>query len=322
MQVEYTPGVPEGGVPFERIVFMANFLSPIAIIKKALLVMLFFTAFVSLLAAGATDKTETTVPSMRIVSLSPALTEMLFALGAGEQVVGVTTHCTYPPEVEQIDKIGGFSVRTISIELIVALTPTLVVGQRSAHETVAENLESISGDTVLFEAGGMDQVLENIIILGNLTNTQGRAQELVDDIRLRADRVTEKISTIPEADRVRVFWEIWDDPLMTAGPTTFTGDVIRRAGGINIFGDVEQEWPVVSHEEVVNRNPQVIMASHTHREKLSVELLSRRPGWSGTDAVRNKRVYLLDGDTVSRPGPRVIDALENIAAALYPDLFD
>ena len=259
--------------------------------------------------------------SARIVSLSPALTEMLFAIGAADRVVGVTTFCTYPAEAEALPKIGGFSERSISLEAIVALSPTIVIGQASAHESIAASLESARIRTVLFEAGGFEQVIANVELLGGVVGRADGAASVVRDIRERAERITSTVSGIPEDRRVRVFWETWDDPLMTAGPNTFTGDVIRLAGGVNIFADVEQDWPVVSHEEVLRRNPEAILASVTHDEKLTPELLAERPGWSDIAAVREQRIHLFDGDIVSRPGPRVIDALELMAAALYPDLF-
>lgn len=283
----------------------------------------------ALFASGVTEVDESEEVSLpesagprRIVSISPALTEMLFALGAADRVAGLTTYCNYPPETATKETVGGFSIKSINLEKIVSLSPDLVVGQASAHEPVKEELEALGLRVVLLPPGGMDQVLLNIARLGELLEMESAAAGIVDDINARAAVVESKVASIPEERRLKVFWEIWDEPLMTAGPSTFTADVLRRAGGVNIFSDLDQEWPAVSHEEVVRRNPDVIMASHTHQSKLTDEIVSSRPGWDGISAVRNKRIHLLNGDIVSRPGPRVIDAMEGIAQALYPELFE
>lgn len=257
----------------------------------------------------------------RIISLSPALTEIVFALGKGESLTGVTTYCNYPEDAVGIETIGGFSAKTISIESIITLNPTLVIGQASKHEEIADTLKNLVDEVILLPAGGFYQIAENIMILGQKIGAEEAAAAITHDLHARLEKVLNVTGTIAEDDKVRVFWEIWDDPLMTAGPETFTGEIIRLSGGINIFADVEQDWPLISHEEVVIRNPQAIMASHTHQEKLSIEQLSARPGWSKTDAVKNGAMFLFDGDIVSRPGPRVIEAVEAVASTLYPDLF-
>jgi iron complex transport system substrate-binding protein len=293
------------------------------------LLFLFSLTTMGLSARGITEVNEPAEESMdpasgpqRIVSISPALTEMLFALGAGERVAGVTTYCNYPAETAAKEKVGGFSIKSINLEKIIALRPDLVVGQASAHEPVKDDLDKLGVTVLLLPSGGMDQVLLNIAQLGDVLDSAPKAEAVIDDIKSRAATVTSRIESIPEDKRLKVFWEIWDEPLMTAGSATFTSDVLHRAGGINIFDDLEQEWPMVSHEEVVERDPDVIMASHTHQRKLSDEIVSSRPGWDEIAAVRNGRIHLLDGDIVSRPGPRVIDAMEGIAQALYPELFD
>jgi iron complex transport system substrate-binding protein len=118
-----------------------------------------------------------------------------------------------------------------------------------------------------------------------------------------------------------VFWETWDEPLMSAGPGTFTGQVIEAAGGRNCFADSGVDWPVVSFEAVLARDPDYIMAAESHGAALTLERLARRVGWSSLKAVRAGRVVLLDGDIVSRAGPRLVDAIELMAGVLYPELF-
>jgi iron complex transport system substrate-binding protein len=126
---------------------------------------------------------------------------------------------------------------------------------------------------------------------------------------------------VPSDRRPSVFWEVFDEPLTTAGPRTFIGQMIQLAGATNIFADAREDYPQVSAELVVERDPAVILGPSTQSEKLTPDLLARRPGWANITAVRHRRVYLLDSDMSSRAGPRLPDALEALAKALYPELF-
>ena len=130
------------------------------------------------------------------------------------------------------------------------------------------------------------------------------------------------VTEVPESKRPRVFYQVWDDPLMGAGPGSFIGEILTIAGGRNILEDVpEQPYPYVSHEAVVARNPQFIFAPTTHSQEVDPAKIAQQPGWEGIDASRLHQIYLLDGDQVSRRGPRMVDALETIASYLYPDRF-
>ena len=257
----------------------------------------------------------------RIVSLAPSNTEILFAVGAGDKVVGVTTYCNYPEAATTKETIGGFSPKTISVEKIVALQPDVVFSAGGLQMPVIEALEKLNIPVVALDPATIDDIYGDIGLVGKITGNEDGATAVVDDMKTRIAAVTEKVSQVPESDRPTVFWETWDDPLMSAGPTSFIGQMIETAGGVNIFADVEDQYPTVSAEEVIARNPQVIMGSDSHGDKLTVEAISARPGWSNIAAVQNGRIYLVQGDIASRAGPRVADAIEFMAAALYPDLF-
>jgi len=140
-------------------------------------------------------------------------------------------------------------------------------------------------------------------------------------MRARIAAVAEVAAAIPAEERLVVYWQIWDEPLMTAGPSTFAGQLIALAGGVNAFGDVAEQYPQISAEEVVQRDPAVIMGPDSHGDRLTIEHFSQRPGWAEIDAVRAGRIHLIDGDIVSRGGPRLADALEAVARALYPERF-
>jgi len=256
----------------------------------------------------------------RIVSLSPSTTETLFAIGAGGQVVGVTSYCNFPEEASTREIIGGFSPKTISIETIISLNPDLVIAGVSAHQPIADTLKEAGIPVLSIEPKSVDDVRSVIEELGIITGHEEEGEALSLEIQNRIEAVQDKLAKM-EGDRLRVFYEVWDAPLMTAGPESFTGQMITYAGGINIFSDVQGDYPQVSSEELVSRNPQAIISSETHGEKLNSENLKTREGWGNIDAFINNRIILLDGDVVSRPGPRMIEAIEMMAEALYPELF-
>lgn len=264
--------------------------------------------------------TLSTLPQ-RIVSLAPSNTEILFAIGAGDQVVGVTEYCNYPPEAQAREKIGGFSANTISVEKIIALEPGLVLAVGKLQQPVIEALEQANVPVVAIDPNTLDQVYTRIELVGRLTGHEAQAAQVVAEMKDRVAAVSERIVTIPPQDRLAVYWEVFDEPRMTAGPSTFIGQLIELSGGINIFADVSEEYPQISDEEIIARNPAVIMGADTMGEKLTTELVAQRPGWSQIDAVKNGRIYLFDGDMVSRSGPRLAQVLEAMAQALYPDLF-
>ena len=258
----------------------------------------------------------------RVVSLSPAITEILYAAGAGPAVVGVTTYCNFPAEAQAVAKIGGFSPNTVSIEAIVALKPDLVLGELSAHGQLGAEFERSGVRFAALPQTDIESVFQAIELLGRVAGDEQRSKSLVASLRARMAAVAAKTAAVPADKRPIVFWETWDEPLMSVGPHAFTGQIIEAAGGRNCFYDSQADWPAVSFEAVLARDPDYIMAADSHGAALTPERLARRPGWSALKAVRLGHVVLLDGDTVSRPGPRLVDALEQMARVLYPALFN
>lgn len=257
----------------------------------------------------------------RLISLAPSVTEMLFAVGAGDQVIGVTSYCTYPPEATTREIVGGFAANTISMEKIVSLEPDLVFVENKLQQPVIDALNELQIPVVAVAASTVAEVYDNIAFVGQVTGHPAEAAQVVTSMQSRIDAVVARLADIPTSDRLTVFWEVWDEPLMTAGPNTYISQAIELAGGVNVFSDVEQNYPQVSLEEIITRNPAVIMSPDTHGEKLDVDLVMQRPGWAGIDAVKNSRIYVMDGDLVSRAGPRLADVVEEMAHDLYPELF-
>ena len=258
----------------------------------------------------------------RIVSLAPSNTEILFAVGAGDQVVGLTKYCNYPPEAGAgRTAIGGFTANSISVEKILALQPDLVVAAGNSQKPVIEALEQTHVMVVALDAQDLDGIYKNIFLAGQITGHTSQAGALVDQMKRRVAAVSDKVKTIPTGERLRVFYEVWDEPLTAAGPTTFIHQVIELAGGSNIFADVKEQYPQVSPEVVIERNPDVILGPSSHGSALVASKIAARPGWQPIEALQKERIAIVDGDIISRAGPRIVDALESVAQLLYPDRF-
>ena len=259
-------------------------------------------------------------PAQRIVSLLPSNTEVLFALGLGDRVVGVTEFDNYPPEAQTKQIIGGMTTNSISLETILALEPDLVLAQDDLQQSVIDALEENGLTVFATNTKQLTDIYRTINWIGQMADVQDRAEALTGQIQRDITAITARIDEVPADQRPAVFYEVWVDPLLTAGPRTYIGQMIMLAGAKNIFDDVTQEFPEISAEEVVARNPAVILSAEHNGGNLTDEALAARPGWSEIEAVKNSRVYLFNDDVISRPGPRVALALRSIVEALYPDL--
>ncbi|HEY8449849.1 MAG TPA: helical backbone metal receptor, partial [Bacillota bacterium] len=239
------------------------------------------------------------------------------AIGAGEQVVAVDDFSDYPPDVEGLPRLGGLI--NPNYEQIVAMDPDVFIITTGAEEIVAR-LEELNIPVLVLKHERFDDVYANIRLLGQLTGHTREAAEVVSAIEDRVAAVQQAVGDVPPERRPRVFYEVWpEDPLMTAGPGSFIHDLIGLAGGINVASDVEQAWAPINLEDVVARNPQVIITPF--QESYEQLRSGERPGWAGIDAVVHGRIYLIDQNLISRPGPRLVEALEAFAGWLHPDAF-
>ncbi|MDR1011526.1 MAG: helical backbone metal receptor [Opitutaceae bacterium] len=259
----------------------------------------------------------------RIISLTPSNTEMLFAVGNGANVAGDTRFCDYPDAAKTLPKIGGFAARTISIEAIIALKPDLVVAGDKSQETVIEALERLGIPVIASAVTDYESLYAALELHGKIAGRETGAAAVIREIRRRVEAVRARAAEIPKEKRLRVYWETFDEPLMSAGPRSFVGQQIALAGGMNIFADARETYPHVSAEAVIARDPQIILAPGFMgaRPILSLERLLRRPGWQNITAVRERRMVVLPDNLVSRAGPRLVEGLELMAAALYPEYF-
>ncbi len=252
----------------------------------------------------------------RIVSLAPSNTEVLYALGLGDRVVGVTQYCDYPPEAKQKPNIGGFS--KIDLERVVGLNPDLVLATNIHNKTVVPELEKRGITVVVVEPKNVDDVLAKITFVGKITGASDAAAKLTAQMKTRIDGVAAKTATAKV--KPRVFYEI-DKTLYTPGPGSFIDDMIAQAGGMNIAADAKSAYAQLSAEVIIAKDPQVILLGDMNFGE-SPESVKARPGWSNISAVKNGRIVpLSDENLVSRPGPRIVDGLEMLARALYPELW-
>ena len=255
-----------------------------------------------------------------IISLAPSNTEILFALGLGDRVIAVSEYCNYPLEAQNKAKVGGFS--TVNIEKVVSLKPDLVLAAGGVQEAVVGELERLGLTVIALNAKSIEEVFENIRLVGKVVAQLETARELTTNLEQRIRAVTDKTKDLPDSQRPTIFYEVQYDPLMTAGPGTFIDDLIHLAGGVNIASDAVAKYPVYNLEILVERNPEVIIISVGHGSiEASVEGVKSRGRWQIIDAVKNDRVYGINADLVSRPGPRIVDALEEMARFIHPELF-
>lgn len=252
----------------------------------------------------------------RVVSLAPSNTESIYAIGKGDLLVGVTEYCDYPPEAKQKPKIGGFT--KIDLEKVVGLTPDLVLATNTHVKSIVPELEKRGLTVFVIEPKNVDEVIAKLATFGKLLDANDQATKLTAQLKSRMDAVTSKVATAKT--KPRVFYEI-DKTLFTPGPGSFIDDLLTKAGANNIASDAKTSYPQLSPEVVIAKDPEVILLGDMLFGE-SPETLKARPGWANITAVKTNRIIpIADENLIARPGPRVIDGLEMVARALYPDLF-
>ena len=256
-----------------------------------------------------------------IISMAPSNTEILFAIGAGDQVVGRDTLSDFPEEAKNVTDIGS-TFGALNTELIVSLNPDLVLAAEINTPEQVKQLEDL-GLTVYYlkNPTTLEEMYGNLEIVAQLTGHKEEAATLIESLQARVAAVDEKIA--PISSRPGVFYELdATDPSKpyTAGKGTFITQLIDRAGGYNIASELEG-YPQISLEQVVAADPAFIILGDA-RYGVSPESIAQRPGWENLSAVKNGQVLPFNDDLVSRPGPRLVDALEELAKLLRPELFE
>jgi len=249
----------------------------------------------------------------RIISLAPNLTEILFALGLGNRVVGVTSYCDFPDAAKEKEKVGD----TIhpNLEKIISLKADLVVVSTSSQlENMTRRLDQLAIPVYVTNPRTARDVVASIRSLGEVTGTSGRAAEVASGMESRISAVERRVSNLP---RPSVLYVLQIGPLITAGRNTFINDLINIAGGKSISGEETADYPQFSRETVIARAPEIIVAPGSHGSELVKESDLRRD-LATTPAIRSNRIVWVTPDLVDRPGPRIVDGLEQLAEGLHP----
>lgn len=256
-------------------------------------------------------------PPKRLIALAPNLTEILYALGLGDRVVGVTNHCNYPPEASLKPKVGSYI--HLNVEQIISLSPDLVIGTMDGNERyILDLLEQARLKVFFVNPRDVREAIETIHTLGLVCDAPDKARRISDALTLRVNRIVEATRGREEP---LVFLQINIQPIMSVNKNTVHHDLIRLAGGHNMTAEEPVTYPRISLEEVIRRKPEVILVSSMEREGRFEKARQDWLRWTSIPAVQTGRVHLIDSDVIDRPSPRVVDGLETMAKFLHPEAF-
>jgi len=263
------------------------------------------------------DGVEVTVPAepKRIVTFAPSNTEIVFALGLGDRLVGVSGDFdNYPPEAQDIEQVGGageFGVDP-NVEKVVSLEPDLML-TIAGGEHWKESLRDLGIPVFTVDATDFNDLLVDIHSVARITGTLPAASRLTDEMVADAEKIEKAVAAEPRAS---CFFEVFFPPLTTVGPDTFIFDLLDRAGCDPVSAGANSDYPEWSVDRLVTADPDVYLVSSESGQ--SVEAVAKRPGFAELSSVQSNRVILIDSDLISRPGPRVVDGLRMLAEALHP----
>jgi iron complex transport system substrate-binding protein len=255
----------------------------------------------------------------RIISLAPSNTEMVYALGLEDKLIGVTTYCNYPEAAKNKPRVSEFS--NVDIEKIVSLQPDLILADNLHKTTAIPAFEKLNIPVLGIDPDSLTKIIGDIELIGKVTGETKSSGALIKSLQTRIQAVVGKTEKLNSADNPRVFFLTWHDPLWTAGSGTLINDLITRAGGNNIASDLNGHSQI-DLETVIQRNPQIILViSSMGDQTMSLDYIKSEPRFQAVDALKNNRVYPVDTDIFGRTTPRSVDALEQMAGKFHPELF-
>ena len=271
--------------------------------------------------------TSLTAYPEKIISVAPSCTEILFAIGAGDKVVAVTDYCNYPYDFAawiaagNMTSVGDFTAP--NLEVITALSPDLILASGGVQTESVDNLRQRGYKVIVLDPTSVDGILKNIELVGNATGKRSEATALVSDITSRINAVGE---TVANADKPKVYYETYYEitSSWTIGGLAWQTELIEKAGGTNVFGDQQMAYYQYQVEALIARNPDVIVlpaGGMGTGEQASTDAVKARPGWATMNAVQNDRIYQIDPNLLERSGPRIVDAIEQLAKFIHPELF-
>jgi iron complex transport system substrate-binding protein len=270
-----------------------------------------------------------TVPN-KIISMAPSTTEIVFALGLNEKVVGVDSYSDYPYDFSawvaagNMTYVGDFSGP--NMEVIASLDPDLILATGGVQAETVVSLRDLGYKVLVLNPTSIDGIMKNIELVGNATGKTAEAEALINDITSRINAVVNKVANAES--KPKVYYETWYDPtsLWSAGAKAWQNELIEKAGGVNIFSDQQLDYFQSSAEAVIERNPDIILLPQEGMGKgepfwVSLDAVKARPGWSSISAIQNDGLVTVDSNTIARAGPRVANILEDLAEAFHPKLF-
>lgn len=248
--------------------------------------------------------------SQRIIALSPHAVEMLYAIGAGDRIIGTVEWADFPLEAKSIERIGNYA--GVNIERVVELKPDLIVAWRSGNKLADLNkLESLGIKMFYSKPESIENIGEDLMELGRLTGLTLSAKTVIEKV---SEKHTKIIKRYQETKPVKVFYQLWHDPLRTVGPKSWINRLISDCNAENIFNDTDSDYPLVSLESVLIKNPQVIIIpSHSGKTDDTKNIWRK---WKRISAVANQQIYNMNGDLLHRYSPRAVDGLEQLCEAI------
>jgi iron complex transport system substrate-binding protein len=265
---------------------------------------------------GRTVQIQGTV--QRIISLSPSNTEMVYALGLQDKLVGVTSYDNYPPDAKNKTIVSDFS--TIDMEKIVNAKPDLVLADSIQQKDTIPALEKLGITVYTMSPNTMDEIYHDLKTLGQITGKTKEADALAASLTARVQAVADKTTKLTVNNKPRVLFVTWYDPIWTAGHHTMIQSLIEKAGGTNIAADLNG-YATITLESVIQRNPQVIIVTNSMGDQhTTLDYIKSNDQFKATDAVKNGKVYEIDADVFGRTTPRIVDGLETLAKLLHPEL--
>ena len=271
-----------------------------------------------------TVQEETQSYPQRIVALSPSAGEILFAIGAEEQVAAVSEFTDYPPEAASKPVVGGFDGKTLSMESILGFKPDFLYLTDGMHNFLIEQLEAYKIPYYLSKGNSIAAVKQEILDIGKITGHEAKAKVVVLEMEKKLSAVkessssassqTSSTSSLPSTSSRKLYYEVWNAPFMTAGARSFINDIIFTSGAQNIFADIDEAYPIVSEESIIVRQPEYILIPASCG--ITLEAVKARKGWASIPAVKNNKIFLIDDNVYTRPGPRVADVVLELNALL------
>ncbi|MCU0488512.1 MAG: cobalamin-binding protein, partial [Anaerolineales bacterium] len=274
------------------------------------------------LTDGLDRPVEFEKPAQKIVSIAPSNTEILFAIGAGAQLVGRDEFSDYPQEAKSLPSVGG-GFGALDTETLIALEPDLVLASELTPAEQVAALEKLNLKVYLLANPlDLEGMLENLRLVGQITGKQAEAQALIDQLASRIKAVDDQLAQATE--KPVVFYQLDStDPNApwTAGVGSFIDTLINRAGGANLGSKLKDAYAQISIEQLLVEQPAIILVGDFTWGGVTAEAVLARESWSGIAAIQNQQVFIFDDNLVSRPGPRMVDGLETMAQLFHPELF-